>query len=204
MKGWWSSLMAALAGLRRLSQPYFLPLEAGAGSFALLLAAPVMVVIGLSLLLPTAALAFGAAFLPEWQARFLPRVAAGVMGLWHGPTGWGLLGLAAAGAVAFWSYRDQLRQGRWQPWLLLGLIVLLILVINGINVAISFIACNIDNALVNHQSETFWRIVAIYGLALMMAPSKCGGADVHPPELLHAARQPAATALVSPGPSALQ
>jgi len=169
MKGWWSSLMASLGGLRRLGQPYFLPLEAGAGSFALLLAALVAVVVGLSLLLLTAALAFSAAFIPEWQGRFLPGVAAGVMGLWHGPIGWGLLGLAAAGAVAFWSYRGQLRQGRWQPWLLLGLIVLLILVINGINVAISFIARNIDNALVNHQSEAFWRIVAIYGLALMMA-----------------------------------
>ena len=32
IKGWWSSLMASLAGLRHLSQPYFLPLEAGAGS----------------------------------------------------------------------------------------------------------------------------------------------------------------------------
>jgi putative ATP-binding cassette transporter len=71
--------------------------------------------------------------------------------------------------VAFWSYRGQLRQGRWQPWLLLGLIVLLILVINGINVGISFIARHIDNALVNRQSEVFWRIVAMYGLALMMA-----------------------------------
>jgi putative ATP-binding cassette transporter len=150
MKGWWSSLMASLAGLRRLSQPYFLPLEAGAGSFALLLASLVAVVVGLSLLLLSAALAFSAVFFPEWQARFLPGVTPGVMGLWHGPIGWGLLGLAAAGAVAFWSYRDQLRQGRWQPWLLLGLIVLLILVINGINVAISFIARNIDNALVNH------------------------------------------------------
>ena len=49
------------------------------------------------------------------------------------------------------------------------MIVLLILVINAINVAISFIARHIDNALVNHQSEVFWRIVAIYGLALMMA-----------------------------------
>jgi putative ATP-binding cassette transporter len=161
--------MASLGGLRRLGQPYFLHLEAGAGSFALLLAALVAVVVGLSLLLLMAALAFSAAFIPEWQARFLPGVAAGVMGLWHGPIGWGLLGLAAAGAVAFWRYRGQLRQGRWQPWLLLGLIVLLILVINGINVAISFIARNIDNALVNHQSEAFWRIVAIYGLALMMA-----------------------------------
>jgi putative ATP-binding cassette transporter len=161
--------MASLGGLRRLSQPYFLPLEAGVGSFALLLAALVAVVAGLSMILLTTALAFSAVLIPEWQARFLPGVAAGVMGLWHGPIAWGLLGLAAAGAVAFWSYRGQLHQGRWQPWLFLGLIVLLILVINGINVAISFIARNIDNALVNHQSEAFWRIVAIYGLALMMA-----------------------------------
>ncbi|MCX5954669.1 MAG: ABC transporter ATP-binding protein/permease [Cyanobacteria bacterium] len=169
MRGWWSSLLASLGGLRRLSQPYFLPLEAGAVSFALLLAALVAVVVGLSLLLLTAALAFSSALIPDWQARFLPGVAPGVMALWQGPIGWTLLGLAAAGAVAFWSYRGQLRQGRWQPWLLLGLIVLLILVINGINVAISFIARHIDNALVNHQSEAFWRIVAIYGLALMMA-----------------------------------
>ena len=169
MNGWWSSLMASLGGLRRLSQPFFLPLEAGAGSFALLLAALVAVVVGLSLLLLTAVLAFSSALIPDWQARFLPGVAPGVMALWQGPIGWTLLGLAAAGAMAFWSYRGQLRQGRWQPWLLLGLIVLLILIINGINVAISFIARNIDNALVNHQSEVFWRIVAIYGLALMMA-----------------------------------
>jgi len=120
-------------------------------------------------MLLTAVLALSSALIPEWQARFLPGVAAGVMALWHGPIGWILLGLATAGAVAFWSHRGQLRQGRWQPWLLLGLIVLLILVINGINVAISFIARHIDNALVNHQSDTFWRIVAIYGLALMMA-----------------------------------
>jgi putative ATP-binding cassette transporter len=169
MKGWWVSLTASLGGLRRLSQPYFLPLEAGAGAFALLLASLVAVVVGLALLLLTAALAFSSALIPDWQARFLPGVAPAVMALWHGPIGWTLLGLLAAGAVAFWSYRGQLRQGRWQPWLLLGLIVLLILVINGINVGISFIARHIDNALVNRQSEVFWRIVAMYGLALMMA-----------------------------------
>jgi putative ATP-binding cassette transporter len=169
MKGWWSSLQASLGGLRRLSQPYFLPLEAGAGSFALLLAALMAVVVGLGLLLLTAVLALGSALIPDWLARFLPGVAPSVMALWQGPIAWTLLGLLAAGAVAFWSYRGQLRQGRWQPWLLLGLIVLLILVINGINVAISFIARHIDNALVNHQSEAFWRTVAMYGLALMMA-----------------------------------
>jgi len=57
--------------LRRLSQPYFLPLEAGAGSFAQLLAALVAVVVGLSLVLLTAALACSSALFPDWQARFL-------------------------------------------------------------------------------------------------------------------------------------
>ncbi len=61
MKQLWSSLTTSLAGLRRLSQPYFLPLEAGAGSFVLLLAALVAVVVDLSLLLLMAALAFSAA-----------------------------------------------------------------------------------------------------------------------------------------------
>ena len=61
MKGWWSSLTTSLAGLRRLNQPYFLPLEAGAGSFVLLLGALVALVVGLSLLLLTAALAFSVA-----------------------------------------------------------------------------------------------------------------------------------------------
>ena len=54
-----------MAGLRRLSQPYFLPLEAGAGSFVLLLAALVALVVGLSLLLLTAALAFQCCVLDE-------------------------------------------------------------------------------------------------------------------------------------------
>ena len=53
--------MASLGGLRRLSQPYFLHLEVGVSSFALLLAALVAVVVGLSLLLLTAAMAFSAA-----------------------------------------------------------------------------------------------------------------------------------------------
>jgi putative ATP-binding cassette transporter len=75
----------------------------------------------------------------------------------------------AAGLLAFWSFRGKLRQGRWVPWLLLGAIILLILVINGINVGISFIARNIDNALVAYKAEEFWKIVAIYAFCLVLA-----------------------------------
>jgi len=77
--------------------------------------------------------------------------------------------LFAAGLVTFGAFRARLRQGRWVPWLLLGTIILLILVINGINVGISFIARNIDNALVAYKQEEFWKIVAIYAFCLVLA-----------------------------------
>jgi len=73
------------------------------------------------------------------------------------------------GLVCFLSFRSSLRQGRWVPWVLLGLIVQLILVINGINVGISFVARNIDNALVAYQAAEFWKIVAVYAGCLVFA-----------------------------------
>ena len=71
--------------------------------------------------------------------------------------------------AAFVALRGKLRQGRWLPWVLLGVIALLILVINGINVGISFIARNIDNVLVAYNEEEFWKIVAIYAFCLVLA-----------------------------------
>jgi putative ATP-binding cassette transporter len=47
--------------------------------------------------------------------------------------------------------------------------VQLILVLNGINVGISFVARNIDNALVAYKQEEFWKIVAIYAGCLVFA-----------------------------------
>jgi putative ATP-binding cassette transporter len=52
---------------------------------------------------------------------------------------------------------------------LLGVIALLILVINGINVGISFVARNVDNSLVAYDQDGFWKTVAIYAFCLMLA-----------------------------------
>jgi putative ATP-binding cassette transporter len=79
------------------------------------------------------------------------------------------MALMAAGVAAFIVLRGKLRQGRWLPWLLMGVITLLILVINGINVGISFIARNVDNTLVAFDEEGFWKIVAIYAFCLVLA-----------------------------------
>ena len=166
------ALREQLGKLQRLAQPYFLPLEegrTGGGSFLLLLAALLAIVVGLTLVLLTGAVALSGALIPQLQGRFLPGVPQQVAALWAGPIGWLLMGLMAAGVFCFWLYRGQLRQGRWVPWVLLGVIALLILVINGINVGISFVARNVDNSLVAYDQDGFWKTVAIYAFCLMLA-----------------------------------
>ncbi|MFM9109393.1 MAG: ABC transporter ATP-binding protein/permease [Prochlorococcaceae cyanobacterium] len=162
-----------LAKLQRLAQPYFLPLGdgpgGGAGMFALLVAALVAVVVGLALLLLTATVALSGVWIPTLRERFLPGVPEQVAALWASPIGPVLMVLFVAGLLCFWAVRGRLRQGRWLPWLMMGLIILLILVINGINVGISFIARNIENALVAYKQEEFWKIIAIYAFCLVLA-----------------------------------
>jgi putative ATP-binding cassette transporter len=161
-----------LGKLQRLAQPYFLPLEEGdgsAGPFLLLVLALLALVVGFTLLLLTAAVALSGALIPELQSRFLPGVPQQVASIWASPIGPVIMVLFAAGLGCFGWHRGKLRQGRWLPWLLLGVITLLILVINGINVGISFIARNIENALVAYKADEFWKIVAIYAFCLVLA-----------------------------------
>jgi putative ATP-binding cassette transporter len=127
------------------------------------------VVVGLTLLLLTGAVAASGAWIPELRDRFLPGVSQQVNGIWSGWIGWVLMALLAGGLACFWAVRGQLRQGRWRPWLLLGVIILLILVINGINVGISFIARNVDNTLVAYDQQGFWKTVGIYAFCLVLA-----------------------------------
>ncbi|MEA5417419.1 ABC transporter ATP-binding protein/permease [Synechococcus sp. BA-132 BA5] len=166
------ALREQLGKLQRLAQPYFLPLDeggGGSGQFLLLVVALLAVVVGFTLLLLTGVVAAAGAWIPELRNRFLPGVPEQVAAVWSGPIGLVIMVLFAAGVGAFLSLRAKLRQGRWLPWLLLGVIALLILVINGINVGISFIARNIENALVAYKAEEFWKIVAIYAFCLVLA-----------------------------------
>jgi putative ATP-binding cassette transporter len=167
------ALREQLGKLQRLAQPYFLPLDGGGastgGQFLLLMLAMVAVVVGTTLLLLTGAVALSGALIPGMQSRFLPGVPEWVAGIWAGPWGKGVMGAFLAGLLAFALMRQRLRQGRWVPWLLLALIVQLILLLNGINVGISFVARNIDNALVAYKQDEFWKIVAIYAGCLVCA-----------------------------------
>ena len=168
------ALRAQLGKLQRLAQPYFLPLETGnssssAGQFLLLVLALLAIVVGVTLLLLTGAVTLAGSMVPELRDRFLPGVPQRVAAVWQGPIGVVVMALMAAGMICFAAFRTRLRQGRWVPWLLMGVITLLILVINGINVGISFIARNVDNALVAYDRDGFWKTVAIYAFCLVLA-----------------------------------
>ena len=164
------ALRSQLGKLQRLAQPYFLPVEdTSAWQFLLLVLALLAVVVGTTLVLLTGAVELSGVLVPELRGRFLPGVPERVAALWRGWQGPVVMALMAAGLACFGLLRGKLRQGRWLPWLLLGVIVLLILVINGINVGISFIARNVDNTLVAYKADEFWQTVAIYAFCLVLA-----------------------------------
>ena len=166
------ALRSQLGKLQRLAQPYFLPLEDGANSawqFLLLVVALLAVVVGSTLLILTGVLALSGRLIPDLRDRFLPGVPQQLAAVWQGPIGVVLMVLLVAGVGCFVAFRSRLRQGRWVPWLLMGVITLLILVINGINVGISFVARNVDNTLVAYDRDGFWKTVAIYAFCLVLA-----------------------------------
>ncbi|MEB3172712.1 MAG: ABC transporter ATP-binding protein/permease [Cyanobacteriota bacterium] len=167
-----SALRVQLGKLQRLAQPYFLPLENGNGSgwpFLLLIVALLAVVVGTTLLLLTGVVGLAGGLVPDLRDRFLPGVPQQLAAVWKGPIGPLVMVIMAAGLASFGAFRARLRQGRWLPWLLMGVITLLILVINGINVGISFIARNVDNTLVAYDRDGFWKTVAIYAFCLVLA-----------------------------------
>ena len=164
------ALRSQLGKLQRLAQPYFLPVEdTNPWQFLLLVVAMLAVVVGATLLLLTGAVELSGALVPDLRSRFLPGVPEQVAAIWRSPAGAVVLVFTAAGLACFGALRSRLRQGRWLPWLLLGVIVLLILVINGINVGISYIARNVDNTLVAYKADDFWQTVAIYAFCLVLA-----------------------------------
>jgi putative ATP-binding cassette transporter len=167
-----SALRAQIGKLQRLAQPYFLPVENGTASgwqFLLLIGALLVVVVGVTLLLLTGTVALAGELVPQWRDRFLPGVPQQIAAVWQAPIGVALMVLMAAGVACFVSFRGRLRQGRWLPWLLMGVITLLILVINGINVGISYVVRDVDNTLVAYDRDGFWQTVAIYAFCLVLA-----------------------------------
>ena len=165
-----AGLRSQLNKLRNLAQPFFLPLDQATGwQFAGLLVALLFCVGGLVLVALTGLIELLQQLVPALTEKYFGGVAATISGIWS--SWWGVVfsGLFLLGAFAFLAMRQQLRGRRWLHWLMLGVIVLMLLTVNGINAGIGFIARDLTNALVAKQEEGFYRILIIYACCFVVA-----------------------------------
>lgn len=159
-----------LGKLRRLSQPFFLPLEHGNGwQFIWLLISLLFCVGGLVLISLTGIIGILNSFQPILTEKYFGGIVEIVQNIWRSWLGWLFSGLFFIGSTSFFSLRQQLRNKRWIHWILLGVIVLMLLAVNGINAGIGFIARDLTNALVGKQEESFYRILGIYACCFVVA-----------------------------------
>ena len=107
--------------------------------------------------------------LPELTGQYLGGVQSSLAILWSRGWGAGISALFVLGAVVFASVRGQLRHRRWLPWLFLGLIILMLLSVNGINAGITFIARDLTNALISKDGDASYRNLWIYGACFAVA-----------------------------------
>ena len=165
-----AGLRSQLNKLRNLAQPFFLPLDQATGwQFAGLLVALLFCVGGLVLVALTGLIELLQQLVPALTEKYFGGVAATISGIWRSWWGVGFSGLFLLGASAFLAMRQQLRGRRWLHWLMLGVIVLMLLTVNGINAGIGFIARDLTNALVAKQEEGFYRILIIYACCFVVA-----------------------------------
>ena len=165
-----SGLRGQLEKLRHLAQPFFLPLEQAEGwQFIGLLIALLFCVGGLVLVALTGLIRLLQGLVPDLTQKYFGGVAATISSIWSGWWGVAFIALFVIGATAFFVMRQQLRGRRWLHWLLLGVIVLMLLAVNGINAGIGFIARDLTNALVAKQQDGFYRILIIYACCFVVA-----------------------------------
>ena len=163
-------LFNQLGKLRRLSQPYFLPYTKNNGwLFLALLIAMLCCVAGTVLFLLTGLMGLLSSINPELTSQFLGGVQASLQKIWSGRLGLAISVFFLIGISCFIAVRAQLRQRRWLPWLLLGLIILMLLSVNGINAGITFLVRDITNALIEKDSDASYRNLWILGICFISA-----------------------------------
>ena len=159
-----------LGQLRKLSQPFFLPLDQTNGwQFIWLLISLLFCVGGLVLILLTGLIEILENIQPLLTEKYFSGVVNTITTIWSGWWGWFFSILFLIGSTSFFGFRHQLRNKRWIHWLFLGIIVLMLLAVNGINAGIGFIARDLTNALVAKQEDGFYRILLIYACCFIVA-----------------------------------
>ncbi len=165
-----SKILFQIKKLRKLAQPFFLPIDQCTGfQFIWLLFSLLFCVGGIVLVSLTGLINISANVQPQLLEKYFGGVVNTINSIWSGT--WGILfsGLFLVGSASFFSLRVQLKNRKWLHWLFLGIIVIMLLAVNGINAGIGFIARDLTNALVEKQQDGFYRILGIYACCFVVA-----------------------------------
>ena len=165
-----SKILFQIRKLRKLAQPFFLPIDQCTGfQFIWLLFSLLFCVGGIVLVSLTGLINILDNVQPQLLEKYFGGVVNTINSIWSGT--WGVLfsGLFLVGSASFFSLRIQLKNRKWLHWLFLGIIVIMLLAVNGINAGIGFIARDLTNALVEKQQDGFYRILGIYACCFVVA-----------------------------------
>ncbi|KGG16875.1 MULTISPECIES: ABC transporter ATP-binding protein/permease [unclassified Prochlorococcus] len=164
------TLKDQLGSLRKLAQPFFLPLEHNSGwTFIWLLISLLFCVGGIVLILLTGLIELFEKIQPILLEKYFGGVVGIVDSIWSSWWGVFFIGIFLIGSISFFNYRHELRNKKWIHWSFLGIIVIMLLAVNGINAGIGFIARDLTNALVEKQESGFYKILWIYAFCFIVA-----------------------------------
>jgi len=151
------------------AQPYFFPVgQRQTRIFLGLVATLTVMVVAVTFFLAMGLTLWAKAVFPDFFANSGKGLVDGVEALINSPAPLIGLGAVVGSGAIFASQRQKLQQ-RWLQWLLLGILLFLLFVVNGLNVILSFVFRFIDTALNSKDADIFWQFLWIYGIVIVVA-----------------------------------
>jgi putative ATP-binding cassette transporter len=145
-----------------IAQPYWYPLERGSGRIFLVLLLLLLVFLFAFLFITVSGVTL---ISQQLFPTFMNQTAAGlvknIQATLQSPLVYGVILATVIPIAGFLLYRSKLRS-RWQPWLLLALLLLLSLSVSGLNVIISFVGRFFQTALAEKNQPVYWRFLFVY------------------------------------------
>ncbi len=145
-----------------IAQPFFYPLEPGSSKVFLGLLLLLLVFLFAAVFALVAAVTLGSQYIfPEFFNSIAPGLLEAVTGVINSPWIVVLSLMLIFPMIAAFYYRENL-QSRWQPWVVLSIVLFLSISVSGLNVIISYVSNFFTTALAEKNESEFWRFLFVY------------------------------------------
>ncbi|MEL4894301.1 ABC transporter ATP-binding protein/permease [Crocosphaera sp. Alani8] len=164
------------------AQPYFFPTESRETAenakvkyitkntwiFLGLIGVVVLTVVSLAFFLTIGLTLLTNSIFPEFFGEVAGGLVNSINGFLKSPFPYIAIVVIVISGIIFVSQKSNVGD-KWKQWSLLGLLLFLLLVVNALNVILSYAFRFIDTALTQKNADTFWQFMIVYGLVLVAA-----------------------------------